>query len=124
MQRYTRGMNRVLHPDSCHFDRPAASYWDASAAPLGQDCPALAGDESCDIAIIGAGYTGLSAALALASEHQLDVRALEAATPGWGASGRNGGFCSIGGNQRDAVALVRVLGQTHGINAAVAGGGR
>lgn len=144
-RRYTRGMPAVLHPDSCHFDSPAASYWDASAAPLGHDCPALAGDDSCDIAIIGAGYTGLSAALALASEHQLDVRVLEAATPGWGASRRNGGFCSIGGHkrsfaamtriyglratqqlrthQRDAVALVRALCHTHGINAAVAGEG-
>jgi NADPH-dependent 2,4-dienoyl-CoA reductase/sulfur reductase-like enzyme len=75
-------MVNVLHPDSCHFDRPALIYWHASAAPLGDDCPPLARDERCDVAIIGAGYTGLSAAMTLAREHHLDVRILEAASPG------------------------------------------
>jgi glycine/D-amino acid oxidase-like deaminating enzyme len=45
---------------------------------------------STDVAIVGGGYTGLSAALHLA-ERRVAVRVLEAAEPGWGASGRNGG---------------------------------
>ena len=44
-----------------------------------------------DVAIVGAGYTGLSAALALA-RHGASVTVLERHRAGWGASGRNGGF--------------------------------
>jgi len=53
----------------------------------------LAGDEHCDVCIIGAGYTGLSAALHLA-EKNYDVVLLEAQRIAWGASGRNGGQLS------------------------------
>jgi glycine/D-amino acid oxidase-like deaminating enzyme len=45
----------------------------------------------CEVAVIGAGFTGLSAALELAAAG-VDVRVLEAGHVGWGASGRNGGF--------------------------------
>ena len=47
------------------------------------------------IAVIGAGYTGLSAALHLAAKG-VDVVVLEANEPGWGASGRNGGQVNPG----------------------------
>jgi glycine/D-amino acid oxidase-like deaminating enzyme len=46
---------------------------------------------STDVAIIGGGYTGLSAARCLA-RRATDVTLLERHTVGWGASGRNGGF--------------------------------
>jgi glycine/D-amino acid oxidase-like deaminating enzyme len=59
----------------------------ASAAP---DTPALDGDERTDVAVVGGGFTGLSAALHLA-QGGAEVTVLEAAEPGWGASGRNGG---------------------------------
>ena len=65
------------------------SLWAATAAPA-PDTPALDGDQRADVAIIGGGFTGLSAALHLAEEGA-DVAVLEAAEPGWGASGRNGG---------------------------------
>jgi glycine/D-amino acid oxidase-like deaminating enzyme len=42
------------------------------------------------VAIVGAGYTGLSTALHLA-EAGVSVCVLDAHAPGWGASGRNGG---------------------------------
>jgi taurine dehydrogenase large subunit len=45
-----------------------------------------------DVAIIGAGYTGLSCAWHLAREHGIRAVVLEANRPGWGASGRNGSF--------------------------------
>ena len=55
----------------------------------------LDGDAQASVAIIGAGFTGLSAALHLA-EAGRDVIVLEAHEPGWGASGRNGGQVNPG----------------------------
>lgn len=90
-------MAGLYHPSL--FDRQAAvgSYWEASAPPLGRETPVLEEDRRCEIAVIGAGYTGLTAALSLAEEEGADVAVLEAGEPGWGASGRNGGFCCLGG---------------------------
>lgn len=70
------------------------SWYAASATPLlGQ--PSLQGDIEADVAILGAGYTGLSAALELA-EAGYKVVVLEAERIGWGASGRNGGQAIVG----------------------------
>ena len=59
--------------------------------------PATAGDlpARADVAIIGAGFTGLSAALALARKG-MTVAVLETNTIGWGASSRNGGMVLTG----------------------------
>ncbi|VEF42122.1 NAD(P)/FAD-dependent oxidoreductase [Bordetella bronchiseptica] len=65
------------------------SVWTDTAAPAMATVP-LAGHADCDVAIVGAGITGLSAALHLA-ERGLRACVLEARDPGWGASGRNGG---------------------------------
>ena len=65
------------------------SYY-AATAPPAPERPALAEDVSCDVAVVGGGLAGLSAALALA-EGGFRVRLLEARTIGFGASGRNGG---------------------------------
>jgi glycine/D-amino acid oxidase-like deaminating enzyme len=70
------------------------SFWlDQPDAP--EPLPALAGDVTADLAVIGGGFTGLWTAL-LARERypDLDVVLVEAQTVGWAASGRNGGFCS------------------------------
>ncbi len=67
----------------------AASYYAASANQSAER-PALAGDVTCDVCVIGAGFAGLSAALHLAEQGRR-VIVLEAAKVGWGASGRNGG---------------------------------
>lgn len=72
----------------------ADSLWTATANPA-PDCPPLRGRDEVEVAIIGGGYTGLSAALHLA-ERGVSVAVLEAETPGWGASGRNGGQVNPG----------------------------
>ena len=67
---------------------PDSFYASTAAPPL--DAQALTGDLTCDVCVIGGGYTGLSAALHLA-ERGYDTVVLEARKVGWGASGRNGG---------------------------------
>ena len=57
--------------------------------------PPLSGDRRADVAIVGGGFTGLSAALHLAAKG-VDTVLLEANEPGWGASGRNGGQVNPG----------------------------
>lgn len=59
--------------------------------------PALEGEHTADVCIIGGGFTGLSAALHLA-ERGYDVALLEAERVGWGASGRNGGQVNVAHN--------------------------
>lgn len=66
-----------------------APLW-ADTAPAAPTYPALAGPVDADVAIIGAGFTGLSTALALA-EHGRSAVVLEAGQPGSGASGVSGG---------------------------------
>jgi glycine/D-amino acid oxidase-like deaminating enzyme len=57
--------------------------------------PALPGDTSCDVAIVGAGFTGLWTAWHLLHhDPSLRVVVVEREIAGWGASGRNGGWCS------------------------------
>ncbi len=80
-------------------DRPgehAPSWYAATAAPA-PDRPPLQGARKVDVAIVGAGFTGLSAALHLASAG-FEVAVLDAHRAGWGASGRNGG--QLGSGQR------------------------
>lgn len=67
-----------------------AASWYAASANAAPERPSLAGDVSCDVCVVGAGFTGISAALHLA-EQGLKVMVLEAARVGYGASGRNGG---------------------------------
>jgi glycine/D-amino acid oxidase-like deaminating enzyme len=65
------------------------SLWAATAID-GPQCPQLEGDITAEVVVIGAGFTGSSAALHLA-ENNRDVVVVDAGPPGVGASGRNGG---------------------------------
>ena len=80
-------------------DRPGAypPSWYAATANENAPYPALESDVVADVCLVGAGYTGLSAALHLA-EAGLRVVVLEAHRAGFGASGRNGG--QLGSGQR------------------------
>ena len=69
--------------------------WYARSAMPAPDRPALAGRHTADVAVLGGGLCGLSAALNLA-EAGHSVVLLEAQRIGWGASGRNGGQVIFG----------------------------
>ncbi|MER6398280.1 NAD(P)/FAD-dependent oxidoreductase [Kitasatospora sp. NPDC086009] len=57
--------------------------------------PALVGDTTCDLLVVGGGYSGLWTALvAKERDPSLDVVLVEGNEVGWAASGRNGGFCA------------------------------
>ncbi len=87
---------RLFDDSQYDWSKPVESYWEASRPPgSAVDAPALSGDAVADVAIIGGGYCGLSAAYHLAREG-IDARVLEAGHIGWGASGRAGGFCCVG----------------------------
>ncbi|MBL4940734.1 MAG: FAD-binding oxidoreductase [Colwellia sp.] len=72
------------------------SYWaDVSGADRDQnpeDDGQLEHDIDIDVAIVGAGYTGLSCALHLARDHGIKAHVFEANQTAWGCSGRNAGF--------------------------------
>lgn len=75
-------------------DRLSHGLWEATA-PAAPPAPPLRGRAEVDVAVIGAGYTGLSAALHLA-EAGRSVAVLEATEIGFGASGRNVGLVNAG----------------------------
>ncbi len=94
------------------YDRQEVdSVWRATAR-AGADHPPLSGELKADVAIIGGGYTGLSCALHLARDHAIQAVVLEAGPIGWGASGRNGGFCTPGGDKLGLPAIAARHGAT------------
>jgi glycine/D-amino acid oxidase-like deaminating enzyme len=75
-------------------DAAPTSFWLDSADAPAAAVP-LVGDTTCDLAVVGAGYTGLwTALLAKEADPSRDVLVIEGHTAGWAASGRNGGFCA------------------------------
>ena len=88
-------------------DAAPAVYWldqpDRPARRAG-----LEGVRSADLVVVGAGYSGLWAAvLAKEAEPSRDVLVLEAGSVGWAASGRNGGFCSASLTHGEANGMAR-----------------
>lgn len=89
-------------------DPVADCWWAKTVAP--ERWGSFSSDDRADVAIVGGGFTGISAALHLARAG-LDVRVLEAQSPYWGASGRNGGFCCLGGAKQSDAGLRRLVGE-------------
>jgi glycine/D-amino acid oxidase-like deaminating enzyme len=92
------------------------SFWHESVPDDLTPRPALPGDGSADVAIVGGGLTGLwTAYYLLRAKPDLRIVVLEKEIAGFGASGRNGGWCS---------ALfprgVASLAKAHGLDAALA----
>ncbi|MEV4479218.1 NAD(P)/FAD-dependent oxidoreductase [Micromonospora coxensis] len=74
---------------------PELSYWLSTVDEPLTPRPPLAGDTDADVVIVGAGYTGLWTAYYLAvADPTVRITVLEAEIAGYGASGRNGGWCS------------------------------
>lgn len=99
----------MLYPAAAYSPEPnPQNFWQASLGGL-PDTAALHTDHQTEVAIIGGGITGLSAALALA-ETGVATAILDAARPGWGASGRNGGLACIGGTKLSEADLLAQFG--------------
>lgn len=94
----------------------SASYWVDTAGSAPQDDGPVNGAMDVEVAIIGAGYTGLSCALHLAREHGIRAVVLEANQVAWGCSGRNGSFARISGGRVPLAELI----QRHGASVAKA----
>jgi gamma-glutamylputrescine oxidase len=87
---------------------PATSWYAATATPF-PALPGLQHDARADVCVVGAGYTGLGAALELA-RRGVSVVVLEAAQVGSGGSGRNGGQVHTG-QRNDQAWLEKTLGR-------------
>jgi glycine/D-amino acid oxidase-like deaminating enzyme len=76
-------------------DYASLSWWHESTPGDWSPRPPLPGDRDADVAIVGAGFTGLWTAYYLAeADPSLRIVVLESEVAGFGASGRNGGWCS------------------------------
>ncbi|MDQ2089542.1 NAD(P)/FAD-dependent oxidoreductase [Marimonas arenosa] len=103
-------MKRIFPDHAYSDDRIAGCYWSETVPDLTLKRPPPEGDHHAGVAIIGAGFTGLSAALRLV-QAGISVAVVDARFPGWGASGRNGGFCCLGGSKLDDAAIDKRFGR-------------
>ena len=88
---------KAIHQKQEH----TSSYY-AATVNEATDYPPLEGDQSADVCVVGAGFTGIATALTLA-ERGYSVAVVEANRVGWGASGRNGGQLINGINGQEKV---------------------
>lgn len=102
-------MRRLYEPAAYDERAIRARFWPTTLDAPAPVYPELTDALRCDFVIIGGGYTGVSAALTLIEEGA-DVVLLDAATPGWGASGRNGGLVSTGSAGIDDADVIRKAG--------------
>ncbi len=94
--------NGLTHPPS---------YWTATSGAAPPDDGPVPAQAETDVAIIGGGYTGLSCALHLARNHGIHALVLEANRPGWGCSGRNGGFARAAIGRYSYAQIIRKWGR-------------
>ena len=88
-------MSRSPRPTAPTGDPRTLSLWHATADDDWSPRQPLPGDRDADVAVVGAGFTGLwTAYYLLRADPTLRVVVLEREVAGFGASGRNGGWCS------------------------------
>ena len=87
-------MKNLYHSDIYKFNTPVKSYWEETSNEK-LNLEKLTKNINCEIVGVGGGYTGLLCAINLIENYNLDVILIEAGKIGWGASSRNGGFCSF-----------------------------
>ena len=86
----------MYHKDIYNFDTLSDSYWQTTDDKHKfLNLKTINKNIEFDILIIGAGYTGLSCALNLLENYNLNIGIVDAGSLGWGASSRNAGFCCI-----------------------------
>ena len=87
-------MAQAVAPGATSGYQRLSLWWEAVPVPLAPR-PALTQDLQVDVCIVGAGFTGLWTAHALAlADPSLRIAVVEREVAGFGASGRNGGWCS------------------------------
>jgi glycine/D-amino acid oxidase-like deaminating enzyme len=111
----------VSHPSDDSGAPPRTIFVASAGAPIA--APALQGDLTADIAVVGGGFVGISAALH-AAEAGARVVVVEANEVGWGAAGRNSGQISAHATKLEPWQVLRVYGPERGarLNAAGAAG--
>src|SRR6266540_2254815 len=87
-------MTRWNHWTKSLSDAQPVSYWlEDPGKPRPE--PALTDAETCDLLVVGGGYSGLwTALIAKERDPRREVVLVEGREVGWAASGRNGGFCA------------------------------
>jgi glycine/D-amino acid oxidase-like deaminating enzyme len=92
------------------FNTPIKSYWEDVSHFDQSRFPKLVGDHSCDVCVIGGGFTGISTAYHIAKKYGGDVRLLEAGHFGFASSGRNAGFCCLPATKLSINQLIKKYG--------------
>jgi len=90
------------------------SYWAATVGQIPPDDGPAQGTIDTEVAIIGGGYTGLSCAYHLARHYAVRPVVLEANRPGWGCSGRNGGFARMALGRYTGAQMIEKWGRSTG----------
>lgn len=99
-------MNRIYGDYAYSREVIAGCHWAGAVPDAALEFPPVSTLDRAQVVVIGGGFTGLNAALHLA-EDGVEVVVLDAEFPGFGASGRNGGFCCLGGSRAPDLALKR-----------------
>lgn len=93
------------------YQTEVGSWWETTAKP--EIWPVLTTDIRAKTLVIGGGYTGLNCALELSKgQDAAGIVILDAQQPGWGASGRNGGFCCMGGSKLSLEGHIKRFGES------------